>query len=123
MLTFARIGEIAIFRLSRAIAPAESSRLFVNGRARSYEHHDQESTRPSIDHAVTTDACGPESFEFAPQRFSNLVLLAKRVDHRSDLPTLVRMCASDGRGRIKAQRYLARRADRFVPRCCPKTSS
>ena len=70
------------------------------------------------------DARGPEAFEFAPQWLSNVGSVAKSIDHRPNLPALVRMgAAEDGRG-VKAERYFARRADRFVPRrLCPKTSS
>ena len=110
---------------SRAsLAAAESRRFFVNGRARPDEHYGQETGRPTIDDPVATDPRGPEAFEFTPQRLSDVRSLAERVDHRSNLPALVRMGASDdGRG-LKAERYFARRADRFVPRAlCPKTSS
>ena len=110
---------------SRAsLAAAESSRFFINGRARPDEHYGQETARPAINDPVATDPRGPEAFEFAPQRLSNVGSVAKSVDHRPNLPALVRMGAADDGCRVKAERYFARRADRFVPRgFCPKTSS
>ncbi len=110
---------------SRAsLATAESRRFFVNGRSRPDKHYDQETARPAIYDPVATDPRGPEAFEFAPQRLSNVGSVAKSVDHRANLPALVRMgAAEDGCG-VKAERYFARRAGRFVPRgFCPKTSS
>ena len=107
-----------------SLAAAESRRFFVNGRARPDEHRGQETARPAINDPVATKPRGPEAFEFAPQRLSNVGSVAKSVDHRPNLQALVGMGAADDGCGVKAQRYLARRANRFVPRAfCPKTSS
>src|SRR2546426_1182818 len=50
-----------------------------------------------------------------PQRLPYVGPVAESVDHRTNLASLVRMGASDdGRG-LEAERYFARRADRFIP--------
>ena len=110
---------------SRASLPAaESRRSVVNGRARPDEHHRQETARPAINDPVTTDPSGPEAFQFAPQWLSDVGSVAERVDHRPNLPALVRMGASDDGCGVTAERYVARRTGRLVPRgFCPKTSS
>lgn len=114
-----------VIEWSRAsLAAAESRCFFVNARARPDEHYGQKTARPAINDPVATDPRGPEAFEFAPQRLSNVVSVAKSVDHRSNLPALVRMGVADDGCGVKAERYFARRADRFVPRgFCPKASS
>ncbi len=73
---------------------------------------------------MATHPRGPEAFELTPQRLSHIGSVAESVDDRPDLWPLVRMGASDeGRG-LEAERYFARRADRFFPgSLCPKTSS
>ena len=110
---------------SRAsLLSAETRCFFIDGGARSDEHDGQETARPAIDDPVTADACRPEAFEFAPQWLSNVGSVAERVDHRPNLPALVRMSASDDGCSVTAQRYFARRADRFVPRGVgPKATS
>lgn len=106
------------------LAAAESRRFFINGRARPDEHDGQKTARPAINDPVTTDPRGPEASEFAPQRLPDVGSFAESVDHRPDLPALVWMGAADDGCGVKAERYFARRADRFVPRgFSPKTSS
>jgi hypothetical protein len=105
-------------------AAAESRRFFGNGRARPAEHYGQVTTRPAINDPVATDPRGPEAFEFAPHGLPNVGSVTKSVDHRANLPALVRTGAADDGCGVKAERYFARRADRFGPRgVCAKTSS
>ena len=110
---------------SGASPPAtESRRFFVYRRARPDEHDGQQTAGPAINDPVTTDPCRPEALKFAPERLSDVGSVAESVDHRPDLPALVRMGASDDGCGVAAQRDFARRADDLVPRGVgPKTSS
>jgi|SRR5712692_9242869 len=120
-----RAHSSTTFQSSRAsLSSAQTRCFFIDGRARPDEHDGQKSARPAIDDPVTADARRPEAFEFAPQRLSDVGSVAESVDHRPDLPALVRMGGSDDGCGVAAQRYFARRADGLRPRGFgPKTSS